>query len=76
MARIPNLPMADVLIHGKPSERDEVIVFPITRYQNVVGAPALVTPNTIKTSAPFQMVVTDTVDLPAATIRQMCGNII
>ena len=52
MATIPNLPMADILIHGKPSDREEILGFPITRYDNIVGAPAVVTPDTLKGSAP------------------------
>ena len=76
MAAIPNLPMTDILLHGKPSEKDEYLGFPITRYQNIIGAPALVTASTIKGSAPFQLLKTDEVELPASAIRTMCGNII
>ena len=76
MATIPSLPMADILIHGKPSDREEILGFPITRYDNIVGAPAVVTPDTLKGSAPFQLLKTDTVDISIETIRRMCGNIL
>ena len=75
MATIPNLPMADVLLHGKPSDREEILGFPITRYDNIVGSPSVVAPQTLKGSAPFQLLRTDSVDLSISTIRQMCGDI-
>lgn len=75
MATIPNLPMADVLLHGKPSDREEILGFPITRYDNIIGSPSVVTPQTLKGSAPFQLLRTDSVDLSISTIRQMCGDI-
>lgn len=76
MSKIPNLPMADVLLHGKPSDREETLGFPITRYKNVIGSPAVVTETTLKASAPFQLLRTENVDLPVTTIRHLCGNII
>ena len=76
MSKIPNLPMADILLHGKPSDREEMLGFPITRYKNVVGSPDVVTETTIKSSAPFQLLKTEMVDLPVTSIRSMCGNII
>lgn len=76
MATIPNLPMADILMHGKPSDREELLGFPITRYANIIGAPAVVTPDNIKGSAPFQLLKTDTADISVETIRRMCGNIL
>ena len=76
MAKITNLPMTDFLLHGKPGDREEVIGFPITRYANVIGSPSVVTSDTVKRSAPFQLLKTDSVDIPLSTIRQMCGNII
>ena len=69
MATIPNLPMTDILLHGKPSEKDEYLGFPITRYQNIIGAPSLVTASTIKGSAPFQLLKTDEVELTVSAIR-------
>ena len=76
MAKIPNLPMTDFLIHGKPGDLEEIIGFPITIYVNIIGSPAVVTGETIKRSAPFQLLKTDTVEIPVSTIRQMCGYII
>lgn len=76
MATIPNLPMTDILLHGKPADRDEILGFPITRYDNIIGAPGVVSNQAIKRSAPFQLMKTDEVDIPVSTIRQMCGNII
>lgn len=67
--------MADVLLHGKPSDREEILGFPITRYANIVGSPSVVTPETIKGSAPFQLLRTDSVELSISTIRQICGDI-
>lgn len=76
MATIPNLPMTDILIHGKPSEKEEYLGFPITRYQNLVGAPSLVTASTIKSSAPFQLLHIDDVEMTVSDIRTLCGNIL
>lgn len=67
--------MADVLLHGKPSDREEILGFPITRYANIVGSPSVVTPDSIKGSAPFQLLRTDSVELSISTIRQICGDI-
>lgn len=75
MSTIPYLPMADVLLHGKPSDREEILGFPITRYANIVGSPSVVTPDSIKGSAPFQLLRTDSVELSISTIRQICGDI-
>lgn len=57
---------SDVLLHSKDSDKTERIIFPITRYQNIIGMPTIISSDkTIVDSngASFLLLQTDTVSI-------------
>lgn len=65
--------VADQLIHGKSDNGEEVILLPITRYDNVMGAPRVVSSYEDYIPAPFFFLKTDEVDLSADEINTLVG---
>lgn len=72
---IPNS-VTDTLMHGKDSDRTERILLPITRYNNVMNSPNVVTEDIETKGAPFHLLETSTVLLTEDEIRSLCGRII
>lgn len=57
---------SDVLLHSKDSDKTERIIFPITRQQNIIGMPTIISSDkTIVDSngAAFLLLQTDTVSI-------------
>lgn len=65
--------VADHLIHGKSDNGEEVILLPYTRYDNVMGAPRVVSTYDDYIPAPFFFLKTDEVDLTADEINTLVG---
>jgi hypothetical protein len=65
--------MVDHLMHGKMENGEEVILFPITRFDNLLGAPQIVTDMDKFAGAPFFFYTTDTVEVTSATIEELTG---
>ena len=63
----------DHLIHDRLSDGSEVILFPITRYEALMGAPKVVEDMETFHGAPFFFYQTDEVDVDRALIEQMIG---
>lgn len=59
------------LQHNKTGTGEDVIIFPITRYENVLGAPKLVTDINSFPGAPFFLYQTDTVDVDESVLKAM-----
>lgn len=67
----------DVLIHQKDTDRTERVVFPYTRYRNVLSAPNVVTTDIeIGEGAPFHLLKTGKITLTEKQILNMCGDLI
>lgn len=64
----------DHLIHDKMSSGEEVILLPITRYDNILGAPRVVTSLDDFVPAPFFMYAQDEVELDSFTLVDMFGS--
>lgn len=65
--------LGDTLIHDKMSNGEEVILFPYTRYDNVMGAPKVVADMESFHGAPFFFMVTDTVEIADEDLEAMLG---
>ena len=63
----------DHLIHVQLSDGTETILFPITRYDTLLGSPKVVTDMNTFNGAPFFFYQTDEVDVDRATLEQMIG---
>ena len=68
--------VTDVLLHEKNSDKTERVIMPITRYQNVLSAPNVVTSTTSVKGAPFVLLVTDSETLTTAELRKLSTDII
>ena len=77
---IKALPIAgsDVLMHSKDHNDTERIVFPFTRYANVLSAPRVVTDSDETYGAPFHLLEMEdeAEELSVSEIRKLVGFII
>ena len=66
------------LIHIKDANGEEIILFPYTRYDNILGAPKVVknTDDATSIGAPFILVETDTVDVDISVMTSLYGGTI
>lgn len=67
--------MGDNLLHGKTSTGEECIVFPITRYENVLGSPKMISSIDELHGSPFVLYNTDDVDVDIDTLTILFGDI-
>jgi len=67
---------SDALLHLKDSDRTERIVFPFTRYDNVLGSPGVIDDVTELTDAPFHLLKLEEETLTISQIRDLCGFIL
>lgn len=65
--------VSDHILHGKDSDRTERIILPITRYDNVLCAPRVITNSFEHSGAPFYLMRTDKVDVSDTEIRRLLG---
>lgn len=65
--------LTDTLIHDKMSNGEEVIMFPYTRYDNVLGSPKIVTDLESFHGAPFFFLSTYTVEVDDETLTTILG---
>lgn len=75
MGKIP-ASVSDVLLHDKNTDRTERVIMPITRYKNVLNAPALVKSAQSLKGAPFLLLQTGTETLSTADLRNLVGDIV
>lgn len=67
---------SDVLLHSKDSDKTERIIFPITRYQNIIGAPSFLNSETSileSYGAAFMLLQTDTVSIDEDILNEITG---
>ena len=80
MANLKVLPLAgsDVLMHDKDSADTERIVFPYTRYRNVLSAPSVVSDADEIYGAPFHLleIEDEEEEMPVSEIRKLVGFIV
>ena len=72
------IPLAgsDVLMHQKDTSETERVVFPITRYRNLLSAPSVVTDSDEIYGAPFHLLETEEEEMSVSEIRKLVGFII
>ena len=73
-SKIP-MTVSDTLLHVKNSDKTESVILPITRYENVMNSPRVVTDGD-NNGAPFVLLKTDEEVVSIETIRKLCGGII
>ena len=67
---------ADAILHLKVSDDEKRLLFPATRYANVVGRPTVVADANNLSGAPFGLYKTDTENVSIADIRSLVGPIV
>lgn len=75
MASIPSV-SADAILHSKDTDLTERLVFPVTRYSNILNAPNLISDRRDLYDAPFTLLITEKESLTHEQIREFCGSII
>lgn len=68
--------VTDIMMHGHDSDKTERIIFPITRYYNILNAPTVTGEDINTYGAPFHLLEYDSVDLSEGEIRRLCGRIV
>ena len=68
-----NVVLTDLLIHGKMDDGSETIMFPITRYDNIMGSPKIVSDLSTFSGAPFFFYSTDTVEINDDELTAIIG---
>lgn len=73
MAKNKVMPASDSILHVKDSDRTERILFPVTRYENILGAPRVIDDieTTTAFGAPFLFLKVDEVELTDEEINEM-----
>lgn len=74
------LPLAgsDVLLHQKDTSETERVVFPFTRYKNILSAPSVVTDADESYGAPFHLLEMEEEEeeMTISEIRELFGFIV
>jgi len=74
------LPLAgsDILLHQKDTSETERIVFPYTRYRNVLSAPSVVSDSDEIYGAPFHLleIESEEEEMSVSEIRKLVGFIV
>ena len=73
MADLSSYKLTDHLMHVKTAEGEEMIAFPFTRYDNVLGSPKIVTDLTTFKGAPFFFYQTDEVEVDDSVVNTLIG---
>lgn len=68
--------IADVIMHTKTSEEEDVITLPVTRYANVMNSPTVVTHPSERPGAPFHLYAQESELLDDSEINALCGPIV
>ena len=70
-----NLPRAvsDVIMHTKTDTQEEVVVLPVTRYDNVMNSPHVIETAEAHPGAPFHLFITGEEEMTSSEIRKF-GN--
>lgn len=78
MSDIKKIPssVTDDLLHMKTSDGQDKVVLPITRYNNVMNAPKLISNPYSAEGAPFCLYETDEEDLDVSEIRSLINGLI
>lgn len=72
------IPMAgtDVVLHAKDSDLTEKVAFPVTRYNNVINSPKIVSGPESTKGAPFLLYEVETEELDTSEIRELINNLL
>ena len=73
-SKIP-MTVSDSLLHIKNSDTTENVILPITRYDNVMNSPRVVTDGD-NIGAPFVLLKTGEEAISIETLRKLCGGIV
>lgn len=74
MSKIP-ASISDTLLHHKDTDQTEKVILPITRYNNVLNAPKVVSSVTSVKGAPFVLFISDSEELSTEELRKLTGTV-
>lgn len=69
-----NYKSTDTVMHGKTSDKEDIIVLPVTRYKNVLNAPNVVTDISSTKNAPFSVLVSGTDTIDSTELNNLLGS--
>jgi hypothetical protein len=73
MANTKNFPDAsDILFHTKDNDSNERLIFPITRYMNVMSSPKVINDINSTNGAPFLLLKDKSVEIDEDELRELC----
>lgn len=75
MKQVPEI-SADVILHEKDTDMTERLIFPVTRYHNILNAPGIVRSRNDLVDAPFTFMTLESEELTYEQIFEFCGAII
>ena len=67
---------ADTILHGKDTDLTERLIFPVTRYSNIINAPQIFDDIRYIYNAPFGYLQSGSEELTYEQIQDFCGPII
>ncbi len=67
---------SDTILHAKDEDNKERIIFPFTRYDDVLSAPHVVKDVDTIYGSPFHLLEIETENVPRKVLRNLCGDII
>jgi len=77
MANQPNYSQAsDTLLHAKDPDGTERIIFPITRYNDVMHAPKVTSDLNSSHDAPFLLLKENSVEIDEEELHELCNSLI
>ena len=71
MATFPQA--SDVILHAKESDKSERIVFPVTRYENIMSSPKMIADISTANDAPFLLLQESSVEIDEVELHNLCG---
>ena len=75
MDKIP-ASVSDVLLHNRDTDRTETVILPITRYNNVMNAPKVISDISATNGASFMLLTTETEVLDTAKLRKLIPELL
>ena len=64
---------SDVILHAKDSDTSERIIFPVTRYDNIISSPKMISDISASHKAPFLLLKETSVDIDEEELLALCA---
>ena len=70
---VGDIKASDILLRAKDSDKTERIIFPITRYENILTAPKMTTQVSTSFGAPFLLLKQSSVLVDEDELYELCA---